>query len=74
MEEVFSPLPNTKKYINSKYNDYNPDENTDTVVKKGWGDRMCTGQEQFSDKKKRSCSLQRQHGMLERALEEKTWV
>ena len=26
MEEVFSPLPNTKKYINSKYNDYNPDE------------------------------------------------
>ena len=53
MEEVFSPLPNTKKYSNSKYNDYNPDENTDTVVKKGWGDRMCTGQEQFSDKKKK---------------------
>lgn len=23
------------------------------MVKKGWGDRMCTGQEQFSGKKKK---------------------
>lgn len=58
MEEIFFPPSNTKKYINSKHNDYNPDENTDTVLKKGWDDRMCTGQEQFSGKKKELQSLE----------------
>lgn len=44
-------FPNTKKNMDSKYNDYNPGENTDIVLKKGWGERMWTGQEQFSGKK-----------------------
>lgn len=30
--------------MDSKYNDSHPDENTDTALTKGWGERMWAGQ------------------------------
>lgn len=32
--------PNTNKDMGSKDNEYNPDENTNIVLKKGWGGRV----------------------------------
>lgn len=43
-------FPNTNKNMDSKDNEYNPDKNTNMVLKKGWGGRVWTGQEQFSSK------------------------
>lgn len=43
-------FPNTNNNMDSKDNEYNPDKNTNMVLKKGWGGRVWTGQEQFSSK------------------------
>lgn len=47
--------PNTEKNMESQYNEYNADENTVYEKGMGWGPR--------------SSDLQRQRGMLGRALE-----
>lgn len=48
--EESPPPPNTNKNMDSKDNEYNPDENTHIALKKGWGGRVWSGQKQFSSK------------------------